>query len=483
MSTRTSRLRPTGAVCRTIACSMEETLAPRNRDRVALPRPRPAEWQHRERIQLGRARLGRSAMRCETIGASPRRCGSGARRPTASASWRASRPTPSSRRSNNASFAPRPSATPRPSTPTAAARWACMRAASAWACSRWPSAGEHGELLTHAAPIVASVMGLLAAQGVGDGVLEPLSVDAASDAASVVADFADQAGRLLDHDRLSAYLLTPNRHAFERFAVATSPIVPGEGVVIPFEELGLRHIVITNRALVSEDLAADPRIVGREDRVIARAGFHGLLSVPLRREGRPIGVLNFVSKTPGLLPRGGHPDRAADGRPGQRLPREPAPAAADARPCDAGGDRARARPALARPLRHRCPGRADDQRDRGRPARPARPDPTSAGRETPSGSSSSADLELADIRRAVLGMSPRILDNRTPRDVVESTPRPVQATRPGSRRPGRSRATRRRLPRGRRAGRYRILQEALANVRFHSRAELAAGPAHVSTTA
>ena len=116
----------------------------------------------------------------------------------------------------------------------------------------------------------------------------------------MVSDFAAQAGRLLEHDRLSAYLLTPNRQAFERFAVATSPIVPGEGVVIPFEELGLRHIVITNRALVSEDLAADPRIVGREDRVIARAGFHGLLSVPLRREGRPIGVLNFVSKTPGF---------------------------------------------------------------------------------------------------------------------------------------------------------------------------------------
>ena len=126
-------------------------------------------------------------------------------------------------------------------------------------------AAEHSGFLSDAAPIVASAMGLLAAQGVGEAVLEPLAVEAASDAASVMAAFAEQAGRLLEHDRLSAYLLTPNRQAFERFAVATSPIIPGEGVVIPFEDLGLRHIVITNRALVSEDLSADPRIVGRED--------------------------------------------------------------------------------------------------------------------------------------------------------------------------------------------------------------------------
>jgi signal transduction histidine kinase/DNA-binding NarL/FixJ family response regulator len=112
--------------------------------------------------------------------------------------------------------------------------------------------------------------------------------------------FAAEAKRLLDHDRLSAYLLTNDGRAFERFAVATSPIAPGEGVIIPFEDVGLRHVVITNRALVSSDIASDPRIVGREDRVVARAGFHGLISVPLRLNGRPFGVLNFVSRAPGF---------------------------------------------------------------------------------------------------------------------------------------------------------------------------------------
>src|SRR3954447_3325796 len=156
------------------------------------------------------------------------------------------------------------------------------------------------ELLAHAAPVVACGVGLLAGQGIGDVLPAPVSVEGASDAASLMATFASEAKRLLDHDRLSAYLLTADSRAFERFAVATSPIVPGEGVIIPFEDVGLRHIVITNRPLVSADLGSDPRIVGREDRVIARAGFHGLLSVPLRQSGRPFGVLNFVSRTPGF---------------------------------------------------------------------------------------------------------------------------------------------------------------------------------------
>lgn len=157
-----------------------------------------------------------------------------------------------------------------------------------------------GELITHAAPVIASRVSLLAGQGVGEVLVAPVSIDGASDVASLMAAFAVEAQRQLSHDRLSAYLLTCQGRAFERFAVATSSIVPGEGVIIPFEDIGLRHVVINNRALVSDDLATDPRVVGREDRVIAAAGFHGLLCVPLRVQGRAIGVLNFVSRTPGF---------------------------------------------------------------------------------------------------------------------------------------------------------------------------------------
>jgi signal transduction histidine kinase/DNA-binding NarL/FixJ family response regulator len=328
---------------------------------------------------------------------------------------------------------------------------------------------EHTGFLSDAAPIIASAIGLLAAQGVGDAVLEPLAVDAASDATSVMAAFAEQAGRLLAHDRLSAYLLTPNGQAFERFAVATSPIIPGEGVVIPFEDVGLRHIVITNRALVSEDLSADPRIVGREDRVIARAGFRGLLSAPLRREGRPIGVLNFVSKTPGFYRDEDIPiaQQMADqvsvfleNLRRQRRMRALVRQEATER------ERARVSRDLLDTVIHSAPtigAIAAELRERLAPL------DAQAAAEV----DRIIDLsrqELADIRRAVLGMSPRAFDNRSLEDVVESTlvqfrdATGIKTTWTVTGDTGR-------LPATVEQASYRILQEALANVRIHSGAD------------
>ena len=329
--------------------------------------------------------------------------------------------------------------------------------------------GECGELLAQAAPIVASVMGLLAAQGVGEAVLEPLSVEAASDAASVMSAFAAQARRLLDHDRLSAYLLTPNRHAFERFAVATSPIIPGEGVVIPFEDLGLRHIVITNRALVSEDLSADPRIVGREDRVIARAGFRGLLSAPLRREGRPIGVLNFVSKTPGFYREEDIPiaQQMADQVSAflenlrrQRRMRALVMQEATER------ERARLSRDLFDTVAQAVPAInaiAADLRDR-----LATVDERAA--QDAERIIELSDLELADIRRAIIGMSPRALDDHGLEDAVESSlVQCKDAT--GLKTTWTIDGDTSTLPAAVEQSTYRILQEALTNVRLHSRAD------------
>ena len=162
---------------------------------------------------------------------------------------------------------------------------------------------EDSELLAAVAPLIACRFSVLASQGIGDVLFAPEPVEQASDESAVISDFAHYAKRRLDHDRLSVYLISSDGRAFERFAVATSPIVPGEGVLIPFEDVGLKHIVLNNEPLVSSDIGADPRIGGREDRVIAQAGFRGLLSVPLRRRGRPFGVLNFVSREPGFYRR------------------------------------------------------------------------------------------------------------------------------------------------------------------------------------
>jgi signal transduction histidine kinase/DNA-binding NarL/FixJ family response regulator len=124
--------------------------------------------------------------------------------------------------------------------------------------------------------------------------------ETAADTHAVIAAFAADAKRLLNHDRLSVYMLTPDGRSFERFAVATSPVLPGESDVAPLEDVGLTYVLQTDRPFVSEDLAADDRLIGREDSVIAAAGFHGLVSVPLRVGGQPIGLLNFVSRTAGF---------------------------------------------------------------------------------------------------------------------------------------------------------------------------------------
>jgi signal transduction histidine kinase/DNA-binding NarL/FixJ family response regulator len=116
----------------------------------------------------------------------------------------------------------------------------------------------------------------------------------------VVSAFALQARRQLEHDRLSIYLLTPDGLALERFAVATSPAVPGERDIQPLEQVGLARVLRSNEPIVSADFGTDERILGEHDLLIAEAGFHALVSVPLRLGGEPFGLLNFVSRTPGF---------------------------------------------------------------------------------------------------------------------------------------------------------------------------------------
>jgi signal transduction histidine kinase/DNA-binding NarL/FixJ family response regulator len=322
-------------------------------------------------------------------------------------------------------------------------------------------------LLVHAAPVIGSRVGILAGQGVGDILLAPVAVDGASDVAPLMSAFAAEAKRQLSHDRLSAYLLTNQGRAFERFAVATSPIVPGEGVIIPFEDVGLRHVVITDRALVSPDLATDPRVVGREDRVIAAAGFHGLLSVPLRVQGRPIGVLNFVSRTHGFYRDEDIPiaQQIADQVAAflenlhlqQRMRALISHEAAERERTRIGRDIyhvvAQNVPSIARiaaELKDSMP--ADDRVARLQLARV---------RELATGT-------LADVRRAIADLLPRDLDAATLEEAVRATLAPLGAGDPKPRLKivGDTSAI---SPAARRAA-WRIVQEAVTNVRLHAAA-------------
>jgi signal transduction histidine kinase/DNA-binding NarL/FixJ family response regulator len=327
--------------------------------------------------------------------------------------------------------------------------------------------GTDLELLANAASMVACGVGILAGQGVGDVLPSPVAVEGASDTASLMSTFASEAKRLLDHDRLSAYLLTFEGRAFERFAVATSPIVPGEGVIIPFEDVGLRHVVVTNRPLVSADLASDPRIVGREDRVIARAGFHGLISVPLRLGGQPFGVLNFVSRTVGFYDEHDLPiaQQVADQvsafignlRAQERMRTLIRHEAVET-------ERARVARDVYHTVAQTVP--AIDRIASALERRLAESD--EAGSEEARRVRELVQLELADVRRVVADLVPRGLESQSLAEAIEATmagfgdgdPKPTVTIEGDS--SGLSGAVRRAT--------YRIFQEAATNARLHATA-------------
>ena len=122
----------------------------------------------------------------------------------------------------------------------------------------------------------------------------------ASELQSVILTFSAQVQALLRHDRLSVYLVTPDGASLERFGVACWPPIPGEMDVRPLEAIGLSRVIKTNTPIVSADFGIDERILGEEDGLIARAGFHAVVSVPLRLVGSAFGLLNFVSRTVGF---------------------------------------------------------------------------------------------------------------------------------------------------------------------------------------
>ena len=321
------------------------------------------------------------------------------------------------------------------------------------------------ELLAAVAPLVACRFSVLASQGVGDVLFAPEPVEQASDESTVISDFARYAKRRLDHDRLSVYLTSPDGRAFERFAVATSPIVPGEGVLIPFEDVGLKHIVLNNEPLVSSDIGADPRIGGREDRVIAQAGFRGLLSVPLRRRGRPFGVLNFVSREPGFYHREDVPvaqeiaDQIAIFVENLRLQRR---MQALVRQEASEGERARlfrdVYHTVAQAVREIEATASDLERQLGSDS----PESESARKIR-----KIAEGELAGMRRAVIDMDPVDFERHDLEEIVRISLEPFNvpdAPKAAFELQGDTEG----IPAATQRGAYRILQEALMNARLHS---------------
>lgn len=321
------------------------------------------------------------------------------------------------------------------------------------------------ELLAHAAPIIACRFSLLANQGVGSVPITAHSLESITDLGTVMAEFATEAKRLLSHDRLSAYLLTPDGRAFERFAVAGSPLVEGEGVLIAYNEVGLRHVIEMNEALVSSDLAADPRIGGREDRVIARAGYHGLISVPLRHEGRPFGVLNFVSKHPSFYSQEDIPIAeqiaAQIGAFVQNL-RVQRRIRTSVRQQAAEDERAR----ISRDLYQTVSESVSSIVELSSELRDGVNPNDKVSRERADRIAEIAVQELAETRRAVADLTPKALDLRSLPDLITASAEKLR--RQGIETRLEMTDNLDSLPNSVRRGLYRIIQEALNNVQMHA---------------
>jgi signal transduction histidine kinase/DNA-binding NarL/FixJ family response regulator len=321
------------------------------------------------------------------------------------------------------------------------------------------------ELLLHAMPVIASRVSALAVRGI-DGVLPASHATGLSQhAAMLMSTFAAEVQRQLSHDRLSAYLLTCGGRAFERFAVATSPLIPGEGTILPVDDVGLGEVITTNRALICADFLTDPRLSGREDRMISAAGFRGLLSVPLRLGGQPIGVLNFSSRTPGYY----HEDdvvvaqQIADQVAGfvghlylqQRMRTLVRHEATEHERSRVGRD-------LYHAVAHSLPMIAEQSADL---SLRLRDDDPGAGAEAER-LGELAQRTLADVRRSVVDLAPLDLDVGTFEQAADALLDSLS---------GEGVSTRLDLegepwtmPSAVRRGAYRILQEALANVRKHA---------------
>jgi signal transduction histidine kinase/DNA-binding NarL/FixJ family response regulator len=159
----------------------------------------------------------------------------------------------------------------------------------------------HAEVIATAAEVIgARLQSLLISEQQQERLPHVPATDLAAEIDEVVSAFATQAQRQLPHDRLSIYLLTSDGAALERFAVASSPEIPGDKDVQPLEDVGIARVIRTNEPIVSADFGTDERILGEQDSIVAAAGYHAIVSVPLRHRGRPFGLLNFISRTPGL---------------------------------------------------------------------------------------------------------------------------------------------------------------------------------------
>lgn len=179
-------------------------------------------------------------------------------------------------------------------------------------CERPGALGpEHAAVAGHLASAIAACVAGSRPGGGEDtvelaGELEAMrsAMSASLDVEAAFGVVARAAARLLRFDQAAIDLVGSRRGLVERFAQAeiadagamTVRAPAGDPIALSQSAVGIVHA--TDAPLMVGDLARDPRFCGADDRSLARAGLRSYLAVPLRLEGRSIGVLRFAARVP-----------------------------------------------------------------------------------------------------------------------------------------------------------------------------------------
>ena len=124
------------------------------------------------------------------------------------------------------------------------------------------------------------------------------------DVGEVFETFAAQAAQLVAHEAISVTLLSEDGQALERFALATrTRIAPQAGERQPLNETVAGLTVRDGQTIWSNDMDADQRFRGTNDRRWIAEGFHSFISAPLHAKGRIIGSLNVLARESGFYAR------------------------------------------------------------------------------------------------------------------------------------------------------------------------------------
>jgi flavin reductase (DIM6/NTAB) family NADH-FMN oxidoreductase RutF len=117
------------------------------------------------------------------------------------------------------------------------------------------------------------------------------------DVTEIFETFAAQAVQLVHHEAISVTLLAEDGFSLERFALAAAiPITPQAGERQALDETVAGLVVRSGQTLWTNDMAADPRFRGANDRRWIAEGFRHFISVQLRARECVIGSLNILDR-------------------------------------------------------------------------------------------------------------------------------------------------------------------------------------------